>query len=480
MFNQIGGKMKRLVKFSILFSTLLLGNSVFAQDQGEETVVQEKLILTVEDAVNYALTNSKSLKSAQIDLEMKKRANLVSWNTFIPDVSISGTMARTNVSTKYDTLKSNLKQMGITPEQMGYENNEINHWSAVGQLSVSWQLSLAQIDAIKSAKALYEQGKISWDQTVKQTEINIRKLFYGLLLQQENLKIQKDLMNNAKDRWNQAEINYKNGLVPELQVLNARVIYENKRPTILELEQNFKQNKETFALLLGLPYGKDFDISGEITVKPQKFDAAELYSKYLNNRLDVQNLKKNIELLKIQLEAKKLSSFTPAFILSWASQKTIADVDQGWFGDSRMGQPNMKEGGVLSLTLAMDLTNLLPMSANMQAMKDIKQNLAKAEIGLEQLKQNAEIEIHKLVDNIEKSKANITAMNNNVELAKKAYELTLKAYKSGTKELLDVRDSESSLSQAQLGLSNERFNYISALLDLEYAINESLTPKSVR
>ena len=50
MFNKIGGKMKRLVKFSILFSTLLLGNSVFAQDQGEETVVQEKLILTVEDA----------------------------------------------------------------------------------------------------------------------------------------------------------------------------------------------------------------------------------------------------------------------------------------------------------------------------------------------------------------------------------------------------------------------------------------------
>lgn len=473
--------MNRLLKFSFLFSVLFFGFSAFAQDSAEETVEQEKLILTVEDAVNYALTNSKSLKSAQIDLEIKRRANSVSWNTFIPDVSISGTMARTNISTKYDTLKSNLKMMDLTPEQIGYENNEINHWSAVGKLSVSWQLSLAQIDAIKSAKALYEQGQLSWEQTVKETEINIRKMFYGLLLQQENLKIQRDLMNNAKDRWNQAEINYKNGLVPELQVLNARVTYENKRPTILELEQNLKQNKETFALLLGLPYGKDFDISGEIRTNTQKFDAAELYSKYLNNRLDVQNLKKNIQLLKLQLEAKKLSTFTPALVLSWATQKTVSDVDKGWFGDSRMeGQPNMKEGGALSLTLAMDLTNLLPMSANMQAMKDIKQNLAKAEIGLEQLEQNAEIEIHKLVDNIDKSRANIAAMNNNVELARKAYELTLKAYKSGTKELLDVRDSESSLSQAQLGLSNERFNYISALLDLEYAINESLTAKSVR
>lgn len=476
--------MNKVIKFSVLITALLIGFPAISQetiDKNENSKdLENKLVLTVSDAVNYALTNSKSLKSAQIDLEMKKRANANSWNTFIPSVSISGTMARTNVSTKYDTLKSNLKTLGVSPEAFGYEDNEANRWAAVGNLGIEWTFSLAQIDSIKVAKAMYEQGLISWEQTVKTTEVNIRKLFYALLLQQENLLIQKKLMNNAKDRWNQAEINYKNGLVPELQVLNARVNYENKRPSILQLEQELKQNKDTFALLLGLPYGKDFEITGDIAVKYHNFDANQLYEKYLENRLDIQNLKKNIELLKIQLEAKQLATWTPAFVLNWGSKKTIQDIDESWFGDTKLGGSNMTEGGNLSLTLAYNISNWLPMSANMQAIKDIKQNIAKAELGLEQLKQNAEIEIHKLVDNIEKSRANIKAMNNNIELANKAYELTLKAYKSGTKELLDVRDSESSLSQAELGLTSEKYNYISALLDLEYAINEKISGNTDR
>ena len=65
----------------------------------------------------------------------------------------------------------------------------------------------------------------------------------------------------------------------------------------------------------------------------------------------------------------------------------------------------------------------------------------------------------------------------NIKLAQKAYDMTVRAYNSGTQELLDVKDSENSLSQARLGLLNEKLNYISALLDLENAINVKLVTK---
>ena len=117
---------------------------------------------------------------------------------------------------------------------------------------------------------------------------------------------------------------------------------------------------------------------------------------------------------------------------------------------------------------------MLPFSANMQKMKDTKQQIAQAELGLEQLVQNTEIEIHTLVDNLYKCQANIEAMMRNVELARKAYNSTLRAYNNGTQELLEVRDSENSLNQARLGLMNEKFNYISALLDLESKLNLNL------
>jgi outer membrane protein TolC len=39
---------------------------------------------------------------------------------------------------------------------------------------------------------------------------------------------------------------------------------------------------------------------------------------------------------------------------------------------------------------------------------------------------------------------------------------------------LDVRDAENSLNQAKLGLLSEQFNYLSNVLDLEYAVNSKL------
>jgi outer membrane protein TolC len=53
--------------------------------------------------------------------------------------------------------------------------------------------------------------------------------------------------------------------------------------------------------------------------------------------------------------------------------------------------------------------------------------------------------------------------------------MTSIAYRNGTTELLDVREAETQLNQAKLALASEKFNYLSGLLDLEFAINTKLT-----
>ena len=40
---------------------------------------------------------------------------------------------------------------------------------------------------------------------------------------------------------------------------------------------------------------------------------------------------------------------------------------------------------------------------------------------------------------------------------------------------MDLRDTESQLNQAKLGQLNQKFNYISALMDLEYTLNTDLS-----
>lgn len=482
----------KLIRFLAVFIAFASCGFAFAQESDSNK--NEKLILTVDDAVNYALKNNQSLKSAAIDLEIKKRANSNSWNTFLPSASLSGTLARSN---DIDTIKSSIESSAAFPTFLGaakngedlktsaayasnidsskliddmYGSEETALWHPVGSLSFSWAFNAAMLKSISATKKQYEAGLISWEQSVRETEVNIKKMFYGILLAQENLKIQKESMRNAEARWHQAEINYRNGTVPRLSVLNSQVTYENMKPTILSAENSLKQTKETFGFLLGLPYGTKIDLTGTIEISYVDVNADELFKKYVEQNNEIKSLKKNIELIKTGIDATYLSTFTPSLAVSFGLQPTVSNITKNWFD-----KDNYSEGGNLTITLAYsNLFDMLPWSSNMQKLKDSKQQLAQAEIGLEQLYQNAEIEVHKLCDNLTVSRANIEAMRNNVTLAQEAYDSTLKAYNNGTQELLAVRDSESSLNQARLGLMNENYNYISAVLDLETKLNITL------
>lgn len=482
----------KLIRFLAVFIAFASCGFAFAQESDSNK--NEKLILTVDDAVSYALKNNQSLKSAAIDLEIKKRANSYSWNTFLPSASLSGTLARSN---DIDTIKSSIESSAAFPTFLGDEKNgadlktsaayasnidsskliddmygseETALWHPVGSLSFSWAFNAAMLKSISATKKQYEAGLISWEQSVRETEVNIKKMFYGILLAQENLKIQKESMRNAEARWHQAEINYRNGTVPRLSVLNSQVTYENMKPTILSAENSLKQTKETFGFLLGLPYGTKIDLTGTIETSYVDVNADELFKKYVEQNNEIKSLKKNIELIKTGIDATYLSTFTPSLAVSFGLQPTVSNITKNWFD-----KDNYSEGGNLTITLAYsNLFDMLPWSSNMQKLKDSKQQLAQAEIGLEQLYQNAEIEVHKLCDNLTVSRANIEAMRNNVTLAQEAYDSTLKAYNNGTQELLAVRDSESSLNQARLGLMNENYNYISAVLDLETKLNITL------
>lgn len=483
----------KLIRFLAVLIAFASCGFAFAQESDSNK--NEKLILTVDDAVNYALKNNQSLKSAAIDLEIKKRANSNSWNTFLPSASLGGTLARSN---DIDTIKSSIESSAAFPTFLGaakateynfassvyaasnidsskliddmYGSEETALWHPVGSLSFSWAFNAAMLKSISATKKQYEAGLISWEQSVRETEVNIKKMFYGILLAQENLKIQKESMRNAEARWHQAEINYRNGTVPRLSVLNSQVTYENMKPTILSAENSLKQTKETFGFLLGLPYGTKIDLTGTIETSYVDVNADKLFKKYVEQNNEIKSLKKNIELIKTGIDATYLSTFTPSLAVSFGLQPTVSNITKNWFD-----KDNYSEGGNLTITLAYsNLFDMLPWSSNMQKLKDSKQQLAQAEIGLEQLYQNAEIEVHKLCDNLTVSRANIEAMRNNVTLAQEAYDSTLKAYNNGTQELLAVRDSENSLNQARLGLMNENYNYISAVLDLETKLNITL------
>ena len=460
---------KSFIIFTCLFA--IFSWQTFAQENAIKTEnwqqqSSEKIILTVEEAVNYAKENSRSLKSANIDLQIKKRAKNFSWNVLVPSVQATGTMSRANeVTNTMDAIMS-----AINPYYQPAEIEPSDHWKTIGGLTASLNLSVALIDGIRASFANYEAGLITWEQTYKETELNIRKMFYALLLQQESLNLQKTTLANAKNRFEQAKINFRNGLIPELSLLQTEVTYENQKPAIVKQEQALKEQLDTFAFLLGIPQGTEIALSGEITPDFVELNPQELYQKYMENNLEIALFKKNLEMMKINYSAQNLQIYTPAVSLSYGWQPVLSDITADW-GD----KDNWFDNGSFSVTLAWNLTNMLPFSSASLKVQDLKNNIEQMNLNLINLEENAKMKINNLVNVLNQSRAAIESSNRNISLAQKSYDMTSIAYRNGTTELLDVREAETQLNQAKLALASEKFNYLAGLLDLEFAINSKLT-----
>ena len=428
---------------------------------------QEKVTLTVQQAVDYALENSRTLKSAQIDLEMKDRAAKYGWNILLPSMSVSGTMSRAN---EYNPSNA------LTPPYKTDFDGEEDRWSTIGNVSLGWNFSVAMVQQIRASKLAFETGKITWEQSQIDTTVQIRKLFYALLLQQESLKIQQTTLENSRQRATQAQTNFRNGNVPEISYLQAEVAYQNLIPDVEQAEREIARSFDTFAFLLGFPVGTEVELVGEIVPTYIDANSDDLLARYGGNNLDIQSLQSNIEQLKLNLSALDLATWTPALVVNFALNPVYIGSKGAWhfFGDLGKDE-KWYDSGSLSFTLAWNITNMLPWSANRQQAADVRANLTKLELTMETLRENQKMEVRKAVDTLNQAREQIDAMGRNVTLAQRAYEMSARSYRNGTTELLDLRDAENSLNQAKLGQLNQQYNYICALMDLEKSLNVVLS-----
>lgn len=469
--------MKKIL--SLILIGFVAANFVLAQTDSDSEGTEEKSDVTrlsIDEAVSYALAHSRTLKSSDIDLEMAERASKNSWNVFLPNVQVTGTMMRsTEVSPQYS-------QAGIKD----YPNEE-SRWDTIGGLSASWNFTPAYIAQIRIAKVQYESGKISWEQSQRETITNIKKAYYGLLLQQESLSIQKTTLENARQRMIQAETNFRNGSIPEIQYLQTQVNYENTKPDVDSAEQSLSQQMDLFAFLLGMPVGAKIELTSPIEPVFVDVDTETLLAKYADNNLQIQALEKNKLALRLGITAGDLATWIPTLAVNYnwspmyvnGSSMGLATGNAkafGFMGDIGSDE-KWYDSGSLTLTLAWNITNMLPWSSNRQKVKDNKQQLAQLELAIESLKENQKVEVRKAVDTLNQAKEQINAMDRNVSLAQRAFDMTTRSYRNGTTELLDLRDAESSLNQAKLGQLNQKFQYISALMDLENTLNVNLTEK---
>jgi len=435
--------------------------------------------LTAERAVEIAMNNNLQLKSSLIDTRIKERKADYAWNRFIPSVQVSGTMGRMNADQSMSALVPNpLSEIdgpvsGIYDE-VTYLEQDLPQWNVSAGLDMSLTLNIAMFNGIRATQLDYQGGRISLEQARQQVERNVKKSFYNLLLMQENRQLMVENINAAERRYEQAQINYENGMVPELTVLNAQVAYENLKPQLKSIDLGYRQAIQGFKMTLGIPLDSELELEGSIDAEPVKVDAEKLIDEHLTGRLDIQSMLNALTGLNNQVEATKLQAFTPSLILGYNMDPAFSGDpwEDPWFDD--ISNDWSQRSGMFRMTIAMSLEGLLPFSQTQVGLRELEDNLTKTRIGLMQAIEGAQLEIESTVQQLEKSRDTIETLQLNVERARRAYEMAEDAYNAGSQELLEVQNAEIELKQARLEVLKEKYTYLSALIDLEYQLNTNI------
>lgn len=416
--------------------------------------------LSLNEAIQTALKNNSQMTAALIEAEGKRRKYIFSWNTLIPQVETAGSLSRRNKSTVFTPgLSLPPPFPSFPPSERQLSENEL--WSAGGILKIGWAFSPAMIESIILSKRDYEAGKISLIKAQLNLKKQIAKAYFGLGLQSSILETAKRNLFESEQKLKEAKLNYRNGRIPELTVLSNEIEVAKQKLNLQKAQSIADEQYAMFAFMLGFPYGTEIEID-ENTINADYTKTPEITREaYFSLQYGLDELNKNMEVLNSQIKILQIQTYSPVLSISQNFMPIISPINSSW-----SNKKNWNDSGSFNITLAFNLTNMLPFSSQSIAIKNAKDSLKKLQLAIEAEKFNKEMEFDKLKKQLKESAASIQSMELQNELAKKAYKLTKDAYYAGQKTLLELTSAETILMQTELGLLREKFSYISTLIDL--------------
>ena len=402
--------------------------------------------ITVDDAVVLAADNNVSLKRQKLNLDMLEKKNAVSWNSVSPTLRLSGSYNDGFISGTFQD-----GEYTDTSDLLGSGS-----WTIGASISLAITPSL--YTSIKDAKLKFESGKTSYEDAVRQIELSIRKLFYSLLYAKESMNLQKRNMETARLRYENNRDKYNRGQLSELDLLQSQYSYESQRPSIESAEIAYQNNIASFKQIMGIPQNEEIELSGSLA------DAIPPASFTIDSSVDelpsIKKIKASIEQQKNSLLASRFSAYGPTLSASYSYGKAGSNLTKDF-------EQLSTTGNKIQLGISIPLDGYIPWSNGSLSIANQKAVLKDLELQLENERTSAELNLQNSIKNIKQKQSQMELLNRNVEIAQKAYDMTLAAYSHGSRDLLTLQNSADSLLKAKTDRESQLYNLISAVLDLE-------------
>ncbi|HOF00409.1 MAG TPA: TolC family protein [Spirochaetota bacterium] len=408
------------------------------------------LYLSLEEAINLSVKNNLDIKKEDINLKDKKIALYSSFNKFYPDLSLSS-----SINSGYDF------------------NKETADNSIRAGFSLSLSLSAKIIYDIRDLYLDYYIGKVAYDKIRASALKNLKLAYFNIVLIDEEINIKEKALKNAEARYNKSLIQYKEGEISELDILNEEYSYKSILPDLVAMKNNRENVVNLFKIILGIPLESSIALTDviptDISLEIPDLDNNLIENNLIENNFDIQNLNLKIEKDK-NSQYINIASLTPSVRLSYS-------VNTGSIKDpfiERWNNENWSGSTSLGFTVSIPIKPALPFSSEQVSLIKSDSVIKKTIIDLEIEKNNKRVELTTILLKLKQVGETLEALRLNIDIAEKISKLTENSYYEGTKSFLEVAESQKNAEEAKLKYNKSLYDYYKGVVEIEFLLNESI------
>ena len=426
-------KLKNL--FYVLL-TLMCVTAVPAVAQENTEATESPVVLTLDEALQVALSDNPTVKVADKTIQKKQYAKKGTYAALWPEISASATYQR--------YIKKQRLHFNGDDIEIGTANN-ISAGVNAGMPLVNAQLWKSLKLSAMDVELAVEQARSSRIDMVEQ----VSKAFYQVLLAKDSYDVYKRVYDNAVENHRIIEKRYSVGQVSEYDFIRSQVSVANAEPNVFNAENSIVLALWQLKALLGVDLDKDIDCAGRLADYEVELNA-QIEMGDLSNNSTMKQLDIQSDMLEQALKIKRAANL-PTLALSVGYNYVVMNETL----DFSEYQWNPYSVAAFSLNI--------PIFAGGKRRAEINQ--AKIDIETLQLqKENTERQLRTAMmsyySNMLTNVKQFHASSQTISQAKRGYEIAVKRYEVGGGTLVDVDNSQLAYTQAELSRSTAIFNYL--------------------
>ena len=406
--------------------------------------------LTLDKAIELALSENPTMKVAEKEIELKEVSKTEAWQNLLPTVTLDGAIS-------YNAKVASMKMdMGGQTMEIKMGKDDSNTWNGALQVAIPLYapavykaMSLTESDL----QLAIEKSRGSRIDLVNQ----VTKAYYQLMLAQDSYKVLNENYKLAETNFNVVNAMFKQGRVSEYDKISAEVQMSNAKPSLISGQNAVELAKLQLKVLMGITADIELEIE----------DSLKNYEQEMANAIYTEiDLAGNSSLKQIDLQGELLikqrkmsqSSFLPTLALVGNYQvQSISNTN--W----NVAKYNWSDAATISLSLSIPIFK----ASNFTSLKSNKiqqSQLAETRVNTERM---LNMQAKSFVDNMTASSEQLQSNKNAVELAEKGLEISQKRYDVGRGTILELTNSQVSLTNVKLSYNNTIYDYLVAKSDLE-------------